>query len=541
MEREGLLCCLLCPLRQFLNFPRKAVCMGFSAVDYAVLLLYLVGITIFGTKFRRSQRTVRDYFIGAKNTHWLVISLSIVATETSTLTLIGVPAIAYATYARPEQGGNFTYLQVVFGYILARIIISLLFIPAYFKGDLLTAYELLKNRFGTKTKNFAASLFLVMRALAEGVRVFAASLVLSAVLSVSLPGWPNLWLWSIVIVGVLTLIYTFEGGIAAVIWTDLIQLVIYIGGSLLAAYARIQLVPGHWATVAAHAAETNKFQLFSFTWDFTVPFTFWAGFLGGTFLTMASHGTDQLLVQRLLTCRDKRDSQKALVLRGFVVLFQFALFLVIGVMLFAYYQHAPLQDPDLAAGKCLVSKTVSCDVIFPRFIVQQLPHGVSGLVIAAIFAAAMSNLSGSLNSLSSSTVIDFYKPLLRPNASDEDLLKLSRWLTAAWGFVLIGIAILARSWGSVFTTGLTIASLVYGPMLGAFLLGVLTKRANQIGVMTGMALSLAFMLFVRIRFATAIAWTWYVLFGTIICFTIGYAVSLIRPAGVSLGTENVAE
>ena len=488
--------------------------MGFSAVDYAVLLLYLVGITIFGTKFRRSQRTVKDYFIGAKNTHWLIISLSIVATETSTLTLIGVPAIAYATFARPEQGGNFTYLQVVFGYIVARIIISLIFIPAYFKGDLLTAYELLKKRFGTKTKNFAASLFLVMRALAEGVRVFAASLVLSAVLSVSLPGWPNLWLWSIIIVGVLTLIYTFEGGIAAVIWTDLIQLVIYVGGSLLAAYELIQLVPGHWATVAAHAAETNKFQLFSFTWDFTVPFTFWAGFLGGTFLTMASHGTDQLLVQRLLTCRDKRDSQKALVLSGFVVLFQFALFLMIGVMLSAYYKFYPLT-----------TTLTSNDEIFPTFIVQRLPHGVAGLVIAAIFAAAMSNLSGSLNSLSSSTVLDLYRPLLNPDDTDEHYLRLSRWFTAAWGVVLIAIAVVARGWGSVFTAGLTIASLVYGPMLGAFLLGVLTRRANQTGVMAGMAVSLAFML--GVKFYTTVAWTWYVLIGTIVCVAVGYAVSAL--------------
>ncbi|HST53433.1 MAG TPA: sodium:solute symporter [Pyrinomonadaceae bacterium] len=488
--------------------------MGFSAVDYAVLVLYLAGITIFGTKFRRTQRTVRDYFIGAKNTHWLVISLSIVATETSTLTLIGVPAIAYATYARPEQGGNFTYLQVVFGYILARIIISLIFIPAYFKGDLLTAYELLKKRFGTKTKNFAASLFLVMRALAEGVRVFAASLVLSAVLGVSLPGWPNLWVWSIIIVGVLTLIYTFEGGIAAVIWTDLIQLIIYVGGSLLAAYELITLVPGGWSAIAANAAATNKFQVFSFSLDFSVPFTFWAGFLGGTFLTMASHGTDQLLVQRLLTCRNQRDSQKALVFSGFVVLFQFALFLLIGVMLSAYYKAFPLT-----------TRLTSNDEIFPTFIVQRLPHGVAGLVIAAIFAAAMSNLSGSLNSLSSSTVLDLYRPLVNPNDSDEHYLKLSRWFTAAWGVVLILIAFVARGWGSVFTAGLTIASLVYGPMLGAFLLGVLTRRANQTGVMMGMAVSLAFMLCVK--FYTSVAWTWYVLMGTIVCVAVGYVVSAL--------------
>src|SRR5438093_82111 len=323
--------------------------MGFSTIDYAVLLLYLAGITIFGVRFRRSQRTVKDYFLGDRNTSWIVISLSIVATETSTLTLIGVPALAFANYARPEQGGNFTYLQVVLGYIVARVIISLLLIPAYFRGDLLTAYELLRRRFGPKAKNFAASLFLVMRALAEGVRVFAASLVLSAVLGTSFPGLPHLWLWFI----------------------------------------------------------------------------------------------------------------------GFVVFFQFFLFLTIGVMLFAYYKAYPLSVA-----------LQSNDQIFPTFIVQRLPHGIAGLVIAAIFAAAMSNLSGSLNSLSSTTVLDFYKPLINPGASNERLLKLSRWLTAAWGVVLVLIAVMARGWGSVFTTGLTIASLVYGPMLGAFLLGVLTKRGN---------------------------------------------------------------
>src|SRR5262252_1931396 len=232
--------------------------MGFSAIDYVVLLLYLVGITIFGTLFRRSQKTVKDYFVGNRQTSWIVISLSIVATETSTLTLIGVPALAYGTFARPEQGGSFTYLQVVAGYIAARFVISALFIPAYFQGEMLTAYELLNRRFGSQAKHFTASLFLVMRALAEGVRVFAASLVLAAVLGASMPGLPHLWLWSIVIVGLLTLIYTFEGGIAAVIWTDLVQLVIYIGGSLVAAYMLIDLVPGRWGAIVADAREAGK-------------------------------------------------------------------------------------------------------------------------------------------------------------------------------------------------------------------------------------------------------------------------------------------
>src|SRR5947207_3173372 len=437
------------------------------------------------------------------------------------------------------------YLQVVLGYIIARVVIALIFIPAYFRGDLLTAYELLKQRFGPHTKNFAASLFLGMRAIGEGIRIFSASLVLAAVIGASLPNLPYLWLWSIIIVGLLTLVYTFEGGIAAVIWTDLIQLVIYIGGSLLAAYEILHLVPGGWPTIAATAGAAGKFKFTSFKLDFTVPFTFWAGLLGGTFLTMASHGTDQLLVQRLLTCRNQRDSQKAIILSGFVVLFQFTLFLSIGVMLYAYYKSYPLT-----------SGLASNDEIFPTFIVHRLPHGVSGLVIAAIFAAAMSNLSGSLNSLSSSTVLDFYKPLIKPQATDGELLKPSRWLTAAWGIVLIGIAMLASSWGSVFTTGLTIASLVYGPMLGAFLLGVLTKRANQTGVMAGMAVTLAVMIFIKfngpvlqwlsaklqfqtngwvdwIAAETNIAWTWYVLIGTVICTAVGYVTSLLA------GTQQV--
>jgi SSS family transporter len=378
---------------------------------------------------------------------------------------------------------------------------------------MLTAYELLNRRFGSQAKHFTASLFLVMRALAEGVRVFAASLVLAAVLSASVPGLPNLWLWSIVIVGLLTLIYTFEGGIAAVIWTDLVQLVIYIGGSLLAAYMLVHLVPGGWDAIVADARAAGKLQVISWSRDVTVPFTFWAGLIGGCFLTMASHGTDQLLVQRLLTCRNQRESQLALIASGFVVFAQFVLFLTIGMMLHAYYATHPL--PPMASN----------DEIFPAFIVRSLPHGIAGLVIAAIFAAAMSNLSGSLNSLASTTVLDFYQPLAGATVDEARLLALSRRLTAAWGLVLIAIAILARGWGSVFTVGLTIASIVYGPMLGAFLLGVLTRSANQAGVMAGIGVSLAAM--VAVHQFTPLAWTWYVLTGTAICVIVGLVVSRV--------------
>jgi SSS family transporter len=491
--------------------------MGFSAVDYLVLAAYLVGITIFGSRFRKSHHSVKDYFLGNRQTSWVVISLSIVATETSTLTLIGIPALAYATYPRAELGGSFTYLQVVAGYIVARFMVSWLFIPAYFQGDMLTAYELLNRRFGPAAKHFAASLFLVMRALAEGVRVFAASIVLVAVLQTSVPGLPHLQLWSIVIVGLLTIVYTFEGGIAAVIWTDLIQLVIYVGGSLLAAYMLVRLTPGGWAAIVADGRAAGKLQFISWSWDLSVPFTFWGGLIGGCFLTMASHGTDQLLVQRLLTCRNKRESQYALVLSGFIVFLQFALFLTIGMMLHAYYASGTMAP---LTGAC-----PPCDEVFPQFIVRNLPHGIAGLVIAAIFAAAMSNLSGSLNSLASTSILDFYQPLAGARVDEQKLLKLSRWLTAAWGLVLIAIAIMARGWGSVFTVGLTIASIVYGPMLGAFLLGVLTKRTTERGVMAGIGVSLIAMIGVRVF--TPLAWTWYVLAGTIICMTTGLVVSRV--------------
>jgi solute:Na+ symporter, SSS family len=324
----------------------------------------------------------------------------------------------------------------------------------------------------------------------------------------------------------LTLVYTFEGGIAAVIWTDLVQLVIYVGGSLLAAYMLLHLVPGGWPAILQDARASGKLHVVSFSSDVTVPFTFWAGLIGGCFLTMASHGTDQLLVQRLLTCRNRRESQLALIVSGFVVFAQFALFLTIGVMLHAYYATHPL--PPMASN----------DEIFPAFIVRSLPRGIAGLVIAAIFAAAMSNLSGSLNSLASTTVLDFYQPLMRGRADETRLLALSRWLTALWGVVLIAIAIAARGWGSVFTVGLTIASIVYGPMLGAFLLGVLTTRANQIGVTTGIVVSLAAMIAVRVF--TSLAWTWYVLAGTAICFATGWVASALFVSSESAQVARAA-
>lgn len=506
--------------------------MGLKPLDFLIIIVYLVGITLFGAQFRSRQKSIKDYFLGGKTIPWWAICLSIVATETSTLTVIGTPGIAY--------GGNLAFIQVVFGYVIARFVVSVLFIPHYYKGELYTAYELMKRRFGQRIKNYTASIFLIMRGLAEGVRIFAVSIVVNIALSQLFQdlGLKHGDVWSIVMITLLTLFYTFEGGMTAVIWTDVIQLCIYIGGTFVAFAMIWRRIPGGFPEILAMAG--SKLSFLDFTFSMTKAYTFWAGVLGGAFLTMASHGTDQLIVQRLLTARNERDSKKALIASGFVVLFQFSLFLFIGVMLWVFYQKFPAA---------LAFKTN--DYIFPTFVITQLPMGISGIIIAAILAAAMANLSSSLNSLASTTLIDFYKPFFRPEASDQHYLRLSRWLTVAWGLVLIFIALMARHWGSVLEAGLTIASVTYGALLGIFLLGVLTRTANERGGMAGMTISLLVMVGIQFfdkwapvwndwvgagRLSIApqhivkIGWPWYTLIGTIVTYSFGLVLSrLLKP------------
>ena len=479
-------------------------------IDLGVILVYLVGITWFGARFRRGQRDLRDYFLGGRTAPWWAISLSIVSAETSTLTIVGTPALAFA--------GNLGFLQVVFGYLLARIVISVLLLPHYFRGEMFTAYELMRRRFGEGIRKLTATIFLVARSLAEGVRVFAISLVISIVLGTGEVS-------SIILIVCLTLFYTFEGGMTAVIWTDVVQMCLYVAGALLSFFVILGKIPGGWEHVQAVALETGKFNLFDFHFAptmafFSQPFTFWAGVLGGCFLTTASHGTDQLIVQRLLSARDERHSRMALLFSWVVIFFQFTLFLVIGILLFVYYRDNGLATP------------AQTDRIYAEFIWNNLPVGVAGLVIAAILAAAMANLSAALNSLASTTVVDFYR--LRGKGSDASRLRLARIATVVWGVVLLAIGIMARKWGSVLVAGLTIASIPLGALLGVFLLGVLTKRPGQRAAVAGVVAGLATISYVRL--ATPIAWTWYVLIGTTVTFTVGCLASLFeqpRPAGAA--------
>jgi solute:Na+ symporter, SSS family len=472
--------------------------MRISPYDFAIILIYLAGITLFGAYFRRGQQTLRDYFLGGRTAPWWAIACSIVATETSTLTIIGTPAIAYA--------GNLGFLQLVLGYLVARVILCVVLIPQYFHGEFYTAYQLLEKRFGVRMKRAAAAVFLVTRALAEGVRISA----IGKVVSVAFGTGDR---WSIAIISALTIFYTFEGGMRAVIWTDVLQFALYLTGSVAAFFLLLHKIPGGWPAVTQIAAASGgKLRVFDFGFSLTRSYTFWSGLLGGTFLTMASHGTDQTMVQRLLAARNERDSKKALLVSGVAVFAQFALFLVLGVMLFVYAQHALLPVPG-----------GDTDRIFPEFIVREMPVGLVGIVLASIFAVAMSNASGSLNSLASSSIIDFGGfGANRGSAPLAQQISKSRKMTLIWG-VILGLLGLAP-WGHVLEAGLTIASITYGGMLGVFLLGIWNRRANQTGALAGLVAGIAAM--IAVRFLTPLAYTWYVLAGTIITFAVGSLVSL---------------
>ena len=482
--------------------------MGLNRIDLLIIAAYLAGITLFGLRFRKRQRTMRDYFLADRNIPWWAISLSIVAAETSTLTIISIPGLAYDS--------NLTFLQVVMGYLVGRVIISFVLLPQYFRGELYTAYQLIERRFGPELRTVTAALFLLTRAAAEGVRVYAVSIVVSIALGTGEVA-------SIAIITLLTLIYTFEGGLAAVIWTDVVQTFIYVGGTLVGLVTILHLVPGGWGSVEAIAGGLHKFQVFDASvltrwpyFNFANPYTLWAGIIGGAFLTTASHGTDQLIVQRLLAARNQRQSVLALLSSGVAVFLQFGLFLFVGVMLFAYY-----RVPSATFGRA--------DRIYPTFIVSRMPHGIAGLLIAAILAAAMSNLSAALNSLASSSMVDFYlrfRSGSRSEASDARRLRMARLATVGWALLLFGLAVLAlHRVGRVVEVGLQIASVAYGALLGVFLLGVLTRRANQRGAMVGMICGFAMELY--LWGWSHVAFTWWVAIGTCVTFALGYAASVL--------------
>jgi SSS family solute:Na+ symporter len=472
--------------------------MRIHPLDLVIVIAYLLGVTLLGLRFRQQQHNVNDYFLGGRSAPWWALAFSIVATETSTLTIIGTPAIAYAS--------NLTFIQLVFGYIVGRFLISLLFLPGYFRGEFLTAYALIEKRFGTKMRAVAALTFLGTRTLAEGVRVTAIALVVSVALGTSER------LAVFIVIG-LTILYTFEGGMKAVIWTDVAQFLLYLTGSLVTLGLLLHKIPGGWAEVTQVAAlNGHKLQFLDFSLSLSTTYTFWSGVIGGAFLTMATHGTDQTIVQRLLAARSQADSRRAILASGFIVLFQFVVFLLVGVMLFVFAQHTPLLAPG--------DRT---DRILPLFLVREMPTGLAGLMLASILAVAMSNASGSLNSMAASSVLDLNALRGRP-IDPAKFLKISRRMTLVWGMVLIFFG-LVRWEHSLLETGLTIASLPFGSLLGLFLLGTLDSRANSKGSLVGMFIGLAVVL--AVHFGTTVAYTWNFLIGSCITFAVGSLVSRI--------------
>jgi len=494
---------------------------AFTALDLFVLVAYLAGTTWLGIYLGRNQRDAKDYFIAGQRIPWWAILFSVVATETSALTFISIPGVAYL--------GNLGFLQVATGYLLGRIVVAYTLLPRYYQGDLVTAYALLERRFGLHTRRFASVTFMVTRGVGDSVRIFATAIPIAIIIGPALPeGYTRPV--SILVLGVLTLIYTYHGGMRAVVWTDVVQTVVYLMGAIGAMYLIGQGVDGGWSAILSQAGAAGKLRGIDFYTGLDRPYTIFAGLIGGAFLSMASHGADQIIVQRLLAASTLRDARKALIGSGVAVLLQFGLFLMIGIGLWAFFQNRTFATPD---------------AIFPTFIVENMPPGMTGLVIAAILAASMSTLSGSINSLGAATTHDIYLPLTKRRADDPSTLRMGKLFSLGWGVLLLTASLLYREQGTpVVIVALSIASFTYGALLGGFFLGMLWRRAVQRDAITGMALGILVMTFVvfakqlgpilpgmsgALASLSTIAWPWYVLIGTTVTMAVGIASSLTRP------------
>ena len=479
-----------------------------------VLVAYIVAITAFGTWLgRRHSGGVRGYFLGGKSVPWWAIASCIVATETSTLTFIGAPGTSY--------NGNFNFLQLVLGYLIGRLVVSFFFLPAYFRGEIFTSYEILQKRFGGAVRATSSGIFLLSRTLGDGIRLHAAALVLSVAAGI------HEW-WCILALGFAMILYTEEGGVVATIWTDAIQMLVYLFGALICFVAVANALPGGVMGALAKAAAVGKLSFINGSFDLREPYTLWAGVIGGMFLTVATHGTDHYLVQRFLVAKSQKDAQIGLVLSGFLVFAQFVLFLTLGILLWAFYE-----------GR----KFARADEILPTFVANELPGVFTGLILAAIVAAA---LSPSLNSMASATLRDFYVPYVEPMATEQKQLRLARRFTVFWGVLQIGVAGLARDVESALQAGLAALGYASGPTVGAFALGLFTKRANTTGTMVGMLSGLLGSLSVgllspRIFGVPGVAWTWNVFVGAVITFAVGVLVSSVTRERAPSTTPETAQ
>ncbi len=484
-----------------------------SPIDIAVIVLYLLGVVVFGIRIAGKQQSMSDYFMGSRELPWWAICFSIVATETSTLTIIGIPAVAYA--------GTWTFLQLTLGYLLGRSLVGWILLPRYYSGEVGTAYRFLGERFGHRLQSTASATFLVTRLLADGVRLFATAIPVKMIFA-SLGydfGYPVIILG----IGILTAMYTYFGGLKAVVWMDVVQMGLYVFGALITV-----IVIGMTLEMTAALAmleDAGKLNVFDMTLDtgriLSEPYVLVTAVVGGAVFSMASHGTDQLIVQRLLACGSLNDARKALVGSALVVMVQFIAFLAVGSLLWAYYGGATPEAMGLTRA----------DEIFPLFIIEGLPMGLTGLLIAGILAAAMSTLSSSLNALASSSVLDLFGKRLSTR-SEADRLQISRRLTLVWALVLVAFATLFEDQQNpVVELGLSIASFTYGALLGGFALGLWNKRANEVDAIAAFAVSVATMVVLifgipGVIAAPAVAWPWYTAIGTLVAVGTGSSLAL---------------
>lgn len=481
-----------------------------QTIDLLVIVAYLAATAWLGIKLSGRQTGLKDYFLGGRNLPWWAVCLSVVATETSALTVIGIPVMSYL--------GDISYLQLGLGYILGRVVVAFFMLPRYYDGEMVTAYAYLGKRFGQSTQTTAGVTFLITRLLADGIRVLAAAIPLKIILDGI--GINANYFTIIVVLAVVTILYTFIGGIKAVVWVDVAQMFLYVGGGILSIIVITTATGGGWFT---DAAEAGKFTMFIFEGNpISTSGSFIASLLGGAVFAMASHGSDQLVVQRLLACRTKAEAQKAIIVSGVIVLFQFAIFLLVGLALWGYYDQASPDSLGLTRD----------DEIFPMFIVEGLPPGVTGLLLAGILAAAMSTLSSSLSALSSSTVTDVYAKLKKTPLTDEQGLRAGRWATIGWGLAFIAPAMVFRSdEGNIVVLALGVAGITYGGLLGAFMFGIINKRARaaDANIAFVFAVGVNAFFFVMEKYVVGevwVAWQWYPLMGVLVTFAVGGLLSL---------------
>ena len=489
------------------------------SLDVAVIVAYFAAVIVFGLLLAGRQRDATDYFLGHRGLPWWALMLSVVATETSAVTVISVPGLA----AR----GNLTFLQIAFGYLVGRIGVATLLLPGYFEGTQDTAYQRLERRFGIAARRTASGIFLLTRALADCVRIFATAIPL-AIIVYGNPTDKALAV-GILAIGIVTLLYTWFGGLRAVVWVDVIQLGVYLLGGIATLIVATHNAGGIQAF--GRAWDAGKLVVLDFRLSFKVLYTFWGGLVGGALLAAASHGTDHLIVQRLLAARGLRDAQRALIGSGVFIIAQFALFLLVGTSLW------------LAGADDGVMRS---DAIYPTFVISHLPTGLAGLVVAGILAAAMSSHASAVNSLASASTHDFYAPLTGRHDLGH-LLWVGRWLTLIWTAVLVAgaIAFIGDRDTPVVQLALSIASLTYGSLLGTYILGGAWSRTRQIDVILAIGVSVILMSPVvlgavvphfPLHWLAGLSWWWYVPLGTAITVAVGMVSSLVgRSDGLTAG------